>query len=524
MQKAITGASPKNHSKLQAFFLNGALITMCSIVLRSISVSFNVYVANTAGAEAVGLYTLLSGVYGFALTLALSGIHLALTRLVSEALALKDEARAVSVIKRASLLALFFGALASVLLFFFAEPLSVKWLLDARAEKPLKILSLCLPAVALSSVFNGYFTAVRRAYKNALANLAEMATKIGFTVFLFSRIAERDAELACTVLVFGSAFSEFCSFFINVTLYTFDRLRHLRRTESSQRQIGITRSILSISLPVALTSYVRSALLSVEHALIPKGLYKFGADKAEALSSYGTLTGMALPVINFPYALIGSFTSLLIPEVSESRAKGEGRHVRYITHRTYQSCLSFAFCIGGIFFAFADHLGELLYSSSEAAKYIRLLSLLVPVMYADTSTDAILKGLGEQVHCMKVNIADALLSVILVCFLVPRYGIMGYIVTIYIAEIVNASLSIGRLLQVTRFKMPVKQLIVAPLFCAVGAGAICNLIFYLFKLPVGVLSTVIGILAFILLYFILMSVTGTLSDEDAKWIVSIFER
>ena len=486
--------------------------------------SFNVYVANTAGAEAVGLYTLLGGVYGFALTLALSGINLALTRLVSEALALGDEARAFGVIKKATILALLFGSLASVLLFFLSEPLSVKWLLEPRAERPLKILSVCLPAVALSSVFNGYFTAVRRAYKNALANLAEMAAKIGFTVFLFTRIAERDAELACIVLVFGSAFAEFCSFFINLTLYAFDRLRHLRKAEGAQRQTGIYKSILSISLPVALTSYVRSALLSVEHALIPKGLYKFGADKASALSSYGTLTGMALPVINFPYALIGSFTSLLIPEVSESRAKGENRHVRYITHRTYQSCLVFAFCISGIFFAFADHLGMLLYSSAEAAKYIRLLSLLVPVMYADTSTDAILKGLGEQVHCMKVNIADALLSVVLVCFLVPRYGIMGYIVTIYVAEIVNASLSVGRLVRVTGFKMPICRLILAPLFCAVGAGAICNLVFYVFKMPIKAASTVIGILAFVLLYFILMSVTGTISDEDAKWIASIFKR
>ena len=412
MQRSVTGAVPKNHSKVQSFFLNGALITVCSVVLRSISVTFNVYVANVAGAEAVGLYSLLSGVYGFALTLALSGINLAITRLVSEALALGDEEKALTVIKKAAALALFFGSVAATLLFFLAKPLSAVWLLESRAAKPLKILALCLPAVALSSVFNGYFTAVRRAYKNALANLAEMTAKIGATVFLFMRTSEKDPELACTVLVLGGVFAEFCSFFINLTLYSFDRIRHLNNIKRDKKLSGISKSILSISLPVALTSYVRSALLSVEHSLIPKGLSKFGADKTSALSAYGTLTGMALPVINFPYALIGSFTSLLIPEVSESRAKGEVRHINYIIHRTYQSCLIFAFCVGGVFFAFADQLGELLYSSAEAARYIRLLSLLVPVMYTDTSTDAVLKGLGEQVHCMKVNIADALLSVI----------------------------------------------------------------------------------------------------------------
>ena len=524
MQNAEIMKSTVGHSNVRRFFLSGALMTLCSVILRSIAVSFNVYVANTAGAEAVGLYTLLGGVYGFTLTLALSGINLALTRLVSEALALDDREKAVAIIKKASALALFFGVLASALLFFLAEPLSSSWLGDNRAAKPLRILSLCLPAVALSSVFNGYFTAVRRAYKNALTNLSEMTAKILFTVFLFSRYSERDPELACTVLVLGSVFSEFCSFFINATLFAYDRSRNLKRAKGRVGDSGVTKSILSISLPVALTSYVRSALLSIEHSLIPKGLSKFGSDKASALSSYGTLTGMALPVINFPYALIGSFASLLIPEVAESRAKGENGHIRYIAHRTYQSCLAFAFGISGIFFTFADELGSLLYSSGEAGRYIGLLSLVVPIMYADTSTDAVLKGLGEQLHCMKVNIADALLSVALVSLLVPRYGIVGYVATIYIAEIVNASLSIGRLVKITKFRFMLGKLVFLPILSSIGASAGTKLLKNIFPMPASALSISLGALTFVLLYFILMNATGVITCEDAIWIRSVIKK
>ena len=524
MQKTETVKIAVGTKKVRRFFLSGALMTACAIVLRSIAVSFNVYVANTVGAEAVGLYTLLGGVYGFALTLALSGINLAITKLVSEALALEENQKATAIVKKASLIALSFGTLASLLLFSLSEPLSGLWLGDTRAAKPLRILSFCLPVVALSSVLNGYFTAVRKAYKNAFANLVEMTARISFTAFLFSQSLDKSVELACTTLVLGTVFAEFCSFFINLLLYCADRTRHSKNPEKEERPAGIAKKILSISLPVALTSYVRSALLSVEHSLIPKGLYKFGNDKASALSAYGTLTGMALPVINFPYALIGSFTSLLIPEVSESRAKGNKTHIRYITYRTYQSCLTFAFCVGGIFFAFADRLGTLLYSSTEAAGYIRLLSLIVPVMYADTSTDAILKGLGEQVHCMKVNIADAVLSIVLVSLLVPRYGIIGYIVTIYIAEIVNAALSIGRLIRVTDFRFPTVRFVVLPVFCAIGSGAFSNILLYLFSPPSDITSTILGILVFILIYFIFLCITQTISDDDADWIMSIIKK
>ena len=525
MQSAINKSYEKRGRKLRVFLINGGLITVCSLILRSISVSFNVYVANTAGAEAVGLYTLLSGVFGFAVTLALSGINLALTRLLSEALALKDTARAKRIIRACFSLALIFGLSACFLLLTFAKPLSVKYLLEPRAEKPLRILALCLPPLAISSVFNGYFTAVRRAYKNALVALGEMTAKILFTFFFFSKTAPDSPELACIALVLGGVLAEFCSFAINLLLYLFEKFKiHALSNESATDKTSVYKSILTISMPVALTSYVRSALLSLEHSLIPKGLYKFGADKSGALASYGILSGMALPIINFPYALIGSFTSLLIPEVAESHAKGHERHIKYITHRTYQACLSFAFCVSGIFFVFADELGMLLYSSAEAGRYIRLLSLLVPIMYTDTSTDAILKGLGEQFHCMKVNIADALLSVILVCVLVPRYGIMGYIATIYIAEAVNAFLSISRLLHISRFKLPIKKTVISPIFCAVGSGTIYRLFTNIFPVGIGTLHTALGIIFFSFIYFALINLTCTFSRDDVNWLLSIFKK
>ena len=76
---------------------------------------------------------------------------------------------------------------------------------------------------------------------------------------------------------------------------------------------------------------------------------------------------------------------------------------------------------------------------------MRMLAPLVPVMYLDGATDAILKGLNLQVYSMGVNIVDSSLSVALVLLLVPRMGIMGYMVTVYAAETLNMSLSVGRL-------------------------------------------------------------------------------
>lgn len=508
------------------FILNGAMMTICSLLMRTVAVSFNVYVANTAGAEAVGLYSLLSSVYGFAVTLALSGLHLAVTRLVSEALAIGNKDRVAKIMKKSFMYAATFGVLSMILLFSLSNTLAMNWLGDIRTVKPFKILSVCLPLISVSSVINGYFSAVRRVFKSALSQLLEMTVKISATVGLFTVIMAKNAELACILLVLGSAFSEICVFIVNIIMYLFDRFIHFKNKSKSKTTFShsVSSDILKISLPVALTSYVRSALLAIEHSLIPKGLQKFGSDKTAALSSYGTLSSMALPVINFPYALLGSFASLLIPEVAESRARGEKRHVRYIAYRTYQTGIAFALCIFGIFFSFAEPLGSILYSSAEAANYIKWLAPLVPIMYTDSVTDAVLKGMGEQFYAMKVNIADACISVILVYFLVPIYGVYGYIATIYIAEIINASLSIFKMIKVTGLRPPMIKFLACPMLCVAGSASICNMLRNTFLNVNKPLGLVINILCYIVLYAAFMILLNGFSKEDTNWIKNVFSK
>ena len=74
--------------------------------------------------------------------------------------------------------------------------------------------------------------------------------------------------------------------------------------------------ICDIAIPVALGAYIRQGLVMLEHAAVPWGLRRFGKSSSDALSSYGILHSMALPVVMFPYAVIGAFTSLIVPEMT----------------------------------------------------------------------------------------------------------------------------------------------------------------------------------------------------------------
>ena len=179
-------------------------------------------------------------------------------------------------------------------------------------------------------------------------------------------------------------------------LYIADKRKYIEKGEYNGQ--GMSKKMLGIALPVAFSTLIRSALVTVEHILIPSGLRRSGSTRERSLAAYGTLTGMAFPVIMFPMALISAFAGMTVPELSECLAKGHKNWIKYISGRVWQFSLLFAIGISGTFICFSEELGAALYNNSEAGLYICLLSPLLPIMYLDHTTDALLKGLGEQFY------------------------------------------------------------------------------------------------------------------------------
>lgn len=510
--------TPKN--RLKTFLLNGLLLTMVALFMRFVGMAFQLFVTEEAGSEAIGLYSVIGGVYGFAVTLATSGIQLGTTRMISEALGRDDYGEVRAARSVCFSYALFFGLLATALLFLGAKPIGIYLLKDERVVRSLKILACSLLPIALSSVLNGYFTAIRRVYKNAITGVIEQGVRIGITVMLLLYVFPKGIESACLALVLGSVLSEILSACLIGLLYCVERKQAKGgRTVASKAELR--RRLCGISLPVAFSAYARSGLLTIEHMLIPLGLTAYFGDRSIALSSFGILHGVALPIVLFPSAILSSYSGLLVPEIAECRVRDEKRKVQRIVTAIFRTALLFSIGISGILLCFSYELGSMLENGAEVSYYIRMLAPLVPIMYLDNAVDAILKGHGEQVYCMQVNIIDSLLSVLLVYLLLPRMGMEGYISVIYITEILNAALSITRLLCVTDMKPQLFRILFAPLFSVIGATSVTRIVASLLftaeaSLFAGFTGLIIHILLSISLYVLLLFILGAIRTGEVR--------
>ena len=455
-------------SRKRSFGVGVALLSLVNIVLRMVGVSFQAYISRKIGAEAMGLMTLVMSVYGFAVTVALSGIPFATVRLTADRCArIAGSSRAVyrktvgGVVRSAIRYSLLFGMTSGVGLFALSDPIARYLLHELRTISCLRLLACTLPAIALSAALSGVFTGLRKNGKNAVLALLEQGMKIAVTVTARGMICRglspedpRILERLCLAVIGGSAIAEGGAFLAALFLYCVDsRIPHgdIPQSQSDQPPYPTAfRDTASIALPTAAGAYCRQGLTTAEHLAIPRGLKKSGLSGTGALAAYGILQGMALPVIPFPYAVIGAFTGMLVPEVTalDTMAQTDPAAKKRLCNIIRRILLVAAIFSGisfAVFFLFAGPLGRGIYHSTDAARYIRLLSPLTVFMYMDTVIDAIIKGMGEQVYCMKVNILDAGISLILVMLFTPILGIGGYVLSLYVCEILNLACSAWKL-------------------------------------------------------------------------------
>ena len=164
--------------RLKVFVINTIILTIVSLVLRSIGMLFDIYLANVIGSEGIGMFGLVMSIYFLCLTFANSGITLAATRLVSEELAINSETGAKTAIKKCVFFSTLFGCLASIILLIISPHIINIFLHNRISVYVLYIIAISLPFTSITMSLNGYFTAVRRPYKSSSADVLGIVTKI----------------------------------------------------------------------------------------------------------------------------------------------------------------------------------------------------------------------------------------------------------------------------------------------------------------------------------------------------------
>jgi stage V sporulation protein B len=503
--------------KGKRLLINTAILSATSLILKTLGLMFQVMLSKRIGAAGIGLFQLIMSVNSFAATLSISGIRFATTRLVSEELGKGTEGNIPHVVKKCLAYAIICGLIAGFGLYFSSIYVGVNIIGDERACLSLQILGVSMPFLSAGAALGGYFTGVSRIGKSVVASLTEQVSMIAVSLTMLSLVPEDDLSLMCASVSVGFVAGEAISFFVIYFLYLHDKRKY--KAAKSSPNSHIVRRMFNIAVPLAISAYARTALNTIQNILIPKGFQKSGASSETALADYGMIQGMVFPIVTYPAVIFSAVSELIVPELTEEQVKGRNSAIAVTANLLLKLCLLFSMGVMGVFICFSRQFGMVIYESNEIGGFIKLFALLMPIMYMDTITDGMLRGLGQQLYSMQINIIDSLLCTVLIYVLLPKYAIYGYIFILYASEIFNFSLSIHKLHKLTKINDLTPYILKATL-SVIGAVNLTEFLFKFFRVNTGIMSLILGIGVMMCIYIMLILATNTISKKEVKILIS----
>lgn len=440
--------------KTKVIFIKNALtLTLTSLLLRAVGMFFRAWLAGAIGSDGIGLYSQVFSVYMLIQGLSSTGLNLAVTRLVSEELVLGGRRGAELIIKRCLILAAVISSFFSIIIFLGGDFLAEALAGDIRIASAFKILPFSLPFSAVCSCFKGYFMARKKSAPGSLSSLLEQAVRMGIIMSLAAKSLKKGLGFACSLVVFGDTIAEISSCVLVYIMYVRDKRKIADQKASHIYKGQLAKKIWHIAFPVSLGRGLNSLLRTAENFLVPSSLMRFGLSRDASLSVFGLIKGMALPLLFFPASLLNALATLLIPEMSEAVAGEKAYKIKYAVEKSLNIILITAIPFSALFFFGADAFGLFVYKTSEVGEMLRLLSPLVPLMYIDSISDGLLKGLDQQKITFRNSIIDSSLRLLLISFLLPRLGSMGFIIIMYLSNLFTSSFNLIRLLKVSKARI-----------------------------------------------------------------------
>lgn len=490
--------------------LRSALVlTGVNLLLRGISMLFQIYLSDLIGAAGIGLLQLIFTVGGFAMTLGLSGVRTAAMYLCAEEYGRGCPGGVRRALGMCVVWGLVFSTATALALFVLARPIAQYWLQDLRAVRAFRAQAISLPLNCYVSILAGYFTACGKIKKLVIVEVVERLASFVLTLPLLLFLTGDDPGKAAAGMIWGGTLATVLSaVWLSAIL-----IRDFCALGPPIRGLQMGRRLVRLCVPLALCDYLRSGLSTLEQFLIPIGLADSGQSGTAAMEAYGTIHGMVFPILMFPAALLYALSDLLIPELARCSAQGNGLRIQHLTDKCLRMGLVFACSVAAVLYLSAEPLALLLYDSVSAGQYLRAFSPLVLVLYADALVDGMCKGLGQQVASARYNTITSALDVVLLYLLLPRMGIGGYFLTFAATHLLNFLLSLRLLLKTTGYSVELR--FPAKVMCGTLAGLILA---GLLPQGVGIYTILQNSFVFLLVFILSIELLDAFSSDDHCWL------
>lgn len=403
MAKEAVIKKPKKES-----FMQGVLTLIFSqVLIKLLGLVYTLYLTNREGFGDKGNGICASGyqIYAMLLTISSIGVPNAISKLVSERVAVGDHKGAHRIFKIAFATFAIIGLIGSLLLFFGAHVIATDWLQIPEAEMTLVALSPAIFFVAIASVMRGYFNGRQCLKIGARSQTLEQVFKTLLTIIVVEIVAiisNVSTEWMAAGANLATTLATFLGFSYLMLYYRTQRKEIASEIKSTvnykyESVKTIIKRILVVSIPIALTAIMSSINKNIDSFTVVRSLKQFLPEDV-ATAQYGILGGKVDTLTSLPLSINVAFATALVPAISAAKAKKDNET---ITKRTSFSLLLSMLiglpCTVGMFMFAGQILNLLFPNASDGAVILQISSLTIIFTILDQTINGALQGYGKLI-------------------------------------------------------------------------------------------------------------------------------
>ncbi|MDR2571729.1 MAG: polysaccharide biosynthesis protein [Oscillospiraceae bacterium] len=528
-------------NKKPNFLKSAAILAVTGIFVKIIGAIYKIPILNILGDEGSGYFHVTYNVYAMILAISTAGVPVALSRLVSSALARNN----TLLIKRYFSVAMpFFASLGLVLMaamFFFAGEIA-RLMNFSLAAYGIRVLAPAVFFVCLISVYRGYAQGFENMIPTALSQAVEVVCKAVFGIgvaFFLVRTGYESHYVSAGSITGVTIGLGLC---IPLMIFFKKKLdkRILQKSEASElpNRIHVFLQIMKVSIPITFSASFMAIMNTIDTGVVLGRLQSaLMLTESEAAEQLG-IFAKGFSIYNLPPALIVPVAVSIIPAIAAAIARKNKDEARSIVKSSVKLTNLIAMpASAGIMVLAGPILQALYYDLTQTPETVATMTTILVILGAASYfvcfqhlTIAVLQANGHERVALMTFPAGALVKITLSYILVanPNIGIVGSPIGTLACYTIITALNILFIIVKVKERMNIVNGFLKPLVCALVTGAVAWLTYEgvrwlgadIFGTGYSMVRVYLALAIFVgvFAYIILVVITRTIAKEDLIYV------
>ena len=515
-------------SRAASTLMQGAtILAIAGIVSKIFGAIFRIPLTNMIGAEGQSYYGAAYPVYQFFYVIATAGFPVAISRMVSERVAVGDYINAEKSYKIALKVTIFISAVSFLICCFGADAIASGIIKNPGAAPSIRAISIALIFTPFVASYRGYFQGYQMMTPTAVSQVIEQIIRVCAGLALAYMFFRTNLELAAAGATFGASAGMIAAMVVLFIIYRRDKQRREENFKRSIVKIETTKErlkeLVEIVIPITIGSAIMPLMMLIDAAVVMRRLQSTGWSLADSKTLYGLISGYCDPLVNLPVVFIDAICISLIPAVTTAftlkiKADLDG-NIR--TGLKTMMIISFPCAVG--LTVLAKPILLLLYPRQPeeavmAVPTLQILAVGIITLAIMRTLSASLQGIGKMTLPV-INLFLGAVAKIAITFILvglPLLNIKGAAIGSVCAYLTAGVLNYLGLRRHADVDIDFGSVFIRPFLASaimgVSAVAVYKVIYLVH--PSNLMATGIAIISAVIVYFVMVFITKAITKEE----------